>query len=239
MKHIDPTSSRDTRSIPNSSSLVSCSRATGALTQGTCAMRRTQCVSVLVALVLLTCAACSSPSTDPSNGPSPSSSPSASTGSTPRPRSPTVPAYLRAYTANQRTAFAAAVSAYHRFLRQNDRFLAAGRVPRQAGSYYYKYAIRGSASWTALARLVDSGVTVRGHAEERWVRPVHVAVQRQQRSMVILRRCLDEQGIRVFQHGKSIAQPQLARPHIYRVTMIKRSNETWWRAGTPKRSATC
>jgi len=227
------------RSVPIAGPLVSYARPTCAFSQGNHGMRRTRWMSVFATVMALACASCSLTDSDPSDVASNSPSTSLST-STPSPStSPSVAAYLKNYTPAERRAYAAAVRANHRFIKKNDGLLRAGRLTKSAGAFYQRHATDWTVPWTALAQFVNSHVTVRGRARERWVRPARIDVRASAGPTVVLRRCLDERDIRVLQDGKPLAQPHLKVPHTYRVTMVKRRGETWWRAGMPERGARC
>ncbi len=227
------------RSVPSGGPLVSYARPTWALSRGNREMRRTRWMSVFATVITLACASCSLTASDPSGVPSGSASTSPSTSAPSPSTSPSVAGYLEKYTPGERRTYAAAVRANHRYIKKNDGLLRAGRLTKSAGLFYEKYATDWTVHWAALAQFVNNNVTVRGRARERWVRPARIRLRAPGGVTVILRRCLDERDIRVVQNGKPLAQPQLKSPHIYRVTMVKRRTETWWRAGMPERGATC
>lgn len=197
-------------------------------------MRRIRIV-VVVTLLVLACASCGQDHDPPSTSKPPSRAPSSASTAT----TPTVPTYLAKYTPEERSAYTSAVHAYAAFLAHNDRFLRSGQLTRQASNYYHRFAIHWVDPWTALAQQVNNKVMVHGVAKQVSVRPAKVDLSSSKGAVVVLRRCLDSRHVKVLQDGKPAAQPQLKVPHIYRVTLLKRTGETRWRAGMPKQGGTC
>jgi hypothetical protein len=189
-------------------------------------------IATVATALLVACASCSQAG-DPSSGePSPRS---VSTAGTPA----AIPAYLQAYTDDERAAYRDAVADYQVFLIKDDMFLKEGRLTSRANSFYRRYSTNWVDQWAALSQLVNSGARVRGHTKELSVRPSSIHLYPNGTGSVTLRRCLDQSDIKVVQDGKPLAQPQLRHPHLYRVFMSLRKGETWWRAGMPKQGVEC
>lgn len=182
---------------------------------------------LVVAILVASCASCSGKAT---SGNSPGPSTSSSTSAT-----PSVPPYLASYTADERQAYADAVAAYATYVERNNRLLAKGKTTVGASDFYHRYSTDWATAWANLAQLANNHVTVRGHTTVTWVRPISVKLKGQG-ATVELRRCLDESALVVTQSGEPLAQPNLQKPHVYRVRLELRSAETWWRSGSAKRS---
>ncbi len=197
-------------------------------------MRRTRVWFVLTSL-LLACASCGGGNSSAgSPPPSPSSSPSPSPS-----RSQTVPAYLAKYTVQERMAYAEAVAALHRFTRTDDRILGQGKLTSKQAAFYRRNSINWVEDWANLAQLVNKHIVFKGTTKEVWVRPLSINLNANRGELVELRRCLDQSALRVFASGTRVPQPQLKKPHIYGVTLEKRTGDTRWRVGLPKQGATC
>jgi hypothetical protein len=192
-------------------------------------------VRALVAVAFVfTCASCAQQSDGPSASP-------ASKTSAPPPTSPTpsVPPELTRYTDAERAAYAAAVQAYSEFTQQNSQLLSQGRTTEPASTFYQRYSIDWVEAWANLAKLANNHVTVSGPTRINWVRPKSITLEPSGSAVVVLRRCLDESGLKVMQAGKPLAQPQLAHPHVYQVRLAKNSVEGWWRSGSARQGARC
>lgn len=189
----------------------------------------------LATLVLLACAACSGSADEaPISRPLESSLSSAPTA-TPS----SLPPELAGYSLPEREAFEAAVVALHRFSRASDRFIDQGRLTRPQAAYFRRNSINWVDDWAGLAQLVNGRITMRGDTREKWVRPLRVDLAAGDSEVVVIRRCLDQTSVRVFAEGKRVPQPQLKTPRVYRVTMLKKQSEQWWRTGLPKQGSRC
>ena len=193
---------------------------------------------VLVATVLvLSCAGCSREPDGPIGGkPKPSTTSSATSSLT---ASPTVPADLVKYTPEEQAAYEAALAAYGDFTKHNTRFLAKGQTTKTASRFYHRYSIDWVEAWANLAQLANNGVRVTGATTVVWFHPKRIAVGPDGSAEVVLRRCLDESDVVVTQDGKPRAQPNLKEPHVYRVSLERKSTETWWRSGSAKQGPRC
>ena len=195
-------------------------------------------VLVVASLLVMTCPACSDegsakppPSSPTSAAPSVSGSASASSSS--------VPPELAGFTTDEREAYATAVSAYDHFNKRNDALYAAGSTTLAAKAFFQKYAVDWATAWGNLAQAVNNDIRVSGRAMTVWTRPVTVELGAAKGDSVVVRRCLDESGRIVTQDGATVDQPQFKKPHVYRVRMIKRSGETWWRSGVAVQGQPC
>jgi len=150
-----------------------------------------------------------------------------------------VPAYLQRFTAEERQSFTSSVAALHRFSSQSDDFLRQRSLTKIQAAYFKKYAVDWTQNWASLAQTVSGKISVRGSARELKLRPVSINLNAKQGQVVVLRRCLDQRSLRVFADGQQVPQPQLREPRNYRVTMLKRPSESWWRTGVPRQGATC
>lgn len=189
---------------------------------------------LVATIVVLACAACSDAGSKagPTESPQkPVAMPSGSTSS--------VPSALASYTADQRSAFASAVRALHRFTATNDRFLGQGRLTTRQAAFYRKNSIHWVDDWATLSRFVNSKVTYVGSPTEVWLRPLSIVLSSRRGRVVTVRRCLDASKLRVFADGKAVSQPQLKVPHVYEVSMLMKPGETWWRVGLPKQGPRC
>jgi hypothetical protein len=160
------------------------------------------------------------------------------TVSSPSP-SPSVPPDLAAYSFDERAAYVASVAALRRFSTVNDRFSAQGKLTKQQARFYRRYSIDWVGNWASQAQLVDNKITVTGEVREVWIRPVDIDLTAGRSQTVVLRRCLDQTQVRVFADRRPVPQPQLRVPHVYRLSMVKRPTEDWWRTGLPKQGDRC
>ena len=188
----------------------------------------------VLAITLLACAGCDGASDAPSAAVP--SSPSSSSAVTP---SPSVPSELVRFSAAEREAYEAARAAYRRFTARNDRLLARGQTTEPASEFYHRYSVKWVDAWANLAQLANNDVTITGRSREVWVRPVDVSVGANGEASVQLRRCLDESQLVVRQAGKVVAQPQLRKPHVYSVRVVRRAAEDHWRSGTASQGRKC
>lgn len=188
---------------------------------------------VLATLLVLACAACSQNGADPAAPDSPSA-----TTSTPTVPTFSAPPELAGYTAPERHAYAAAVSAYSAFVRRSNHFYAGGQTSVAAKNFYQRYSIDWATAWGNLAQAANNHIRVSGSTRVVWTKPVTIEVGSAHET-VTMQRCLDESKWVVEQNGKRLAQPQLKTPHVYTVQLERRRGETWWRSGEPKLGATC
>lgn len=190
----------------------------------------------VASILMVACAACGG--NDDAADPTETPLPTTSAHSTPTSPSPTIPTYLETYGADDRAAYADAVTAYSKFLKTNAGFIARGHTTKDASAFYHRFSIDWVSAWANLAQLANNHVTVTGTTTVKWVRPVSIAVG-QKKTAVVLRRCLDESAVVVTQNGKKLDQPNLKAPHVYRVRLEKRVGETWWRAGSAGQGKKC
>lgn len=190
--------------------------------------------TLAVTILVLTCAACSGKTDN-----QPVTIPSETATETSASPSPSVPPELANYSAEERAAYAASVSALHRFSDVNDRFLAQGKLTKSQASFYRRYSTDWVADWANLSRLVNEGVTFRGSPTEIWLRPVSIDLIPRDRQVVVVNRCLDQSRLRVFANGVKVPQPQLKVPRAYRVTMVQTAPEPQWRVGLAKQGPPC
>lgn len=189
----------------------------------------------LATLLLLACVACGegegeAPTSRSLDAPSPSA---------PAAPSSSIPPELAGYSLPEREAFEAAVVALHRFSRTSDRFISQGRLTRSQAAYYRRNSINWVDDWAGLAQLVNGRITMRGDTREEWARPLRVDLSAAAGEIVVVRRCLDQTDVRVFADGKRVPQPQLKTPRVYRVKMLKKESEQWWRTGLPSQGSRC
>ena len=194
-------------------------------------------VLIVGTVLVLTCASCSQDADGPNLGKPTTTTASPSTS--PSLPSPTVPADLVKYAPEERAAYQAAVTAYDDFTTRNARFLAKGKTTKPASRFYHRYSIDWVEAWANLAQLTNNGVRVYGATTIVWVHPKRITVGTDGSADVVLRRCLDESGLVVSQGGKPLAQPQLKYPHIYRVSLARKSSEAWWRSGVARQGPRC
>lgn len=194
-------------------------------------------VLLAVTLLVLSCASCSGDPGEAQPGGSPRGSPSTPTVSTSP--TPTVPPYLASYTAEERQAYAEAVSAYEVYIKRNNQLLAEGKTTVSANNFYQRYSTDWVAAWANLGKLANNNVRVTGVATVKWVRPVKVALAESGVAKIALRRCLDESKLMVTQNDRPLDQPNLKDPHVYRVLIEKRSGENWWRFGSAEQGTPC
>lgn len=190
--------------------------------------------TLAVTLLMVLCAACSG-NADVAE---PSSSPEPTTSAPPTSASPTVPPYLEAYSADERTAYAEAVAAYEAYVQRNNRFLAKGETTTEASDFYHRFSTDWVAAWANLAQLANNHVTVTGSTTVKRVRPAKIELA-SAKAVVVLLRCLDESKLVVAQNGQPLDQPNLKEPHVYRVRVEKRAGETWWRSGIAEQGKPC
>jgi hypothetical protein len=188
-----------------------------------------------VTFLVASCAACS--------GTAGESAPNSPTSSTSAPSMPaptsSVPPYLASYSIDQRVAFNDAVDALHRFTTVNDRFLGEGELTKRQAAFYRKHSVDWVGDWATLSQFVNNKVTYEGSPIEVWLRPLSIDLTAKDGQLVRVRRCLDESQLVVFADGEEIAQPQLKNPHVYKVSMIRRPGESWWRVGLPRQGNAC
>ena len=189
---------------------------------------------VLATFLVLACAACSEDGAAPA--PTSSLTPTTSTPSAP---TSSLPPELVGYNAEQRAAYAAAITAYDAFVKHNDKFYAAGQTTGAAKAFYQRHAVDWSTAWGNLAQIANNDVTVTGSTETVWTKPKSIELGTKGDDVVVLRRCLDESGRIVTQNGKKLDQPQFKHPHIYTVRLEKRPDEDWWRSGVAEQGQTC
>ena len=192
-------------------------------------------IPAVLTVLMLACAGCGKSASDPPLV-FPSKSATAAASASP---SASASTGLHGFASSQRAAFTQAVAALQRFSATNDRFIGQGRLTQTQSAFFRKYSIRWTDDWAGLAQLVNGQIRIRGTTHEIWVRPVSIDLQAAAGQVVVIRRCLDQTDVRVFAHGKAVPQPQLKTPRMYRVTMLKRSSEQWWRTGMPKQGAKC
>jgi hypothetical protein len=190
--------------------------------------------ALAVSLLVVSCAGCS----ENAGEAKPPNLPESSTMTQSSPSSP-VPSARAKYSAAQRAALTDAVDALHRFTRINDRFLKQGVLTKRQAAFYRKNSTNWVDDWANLSKLVNSRITFKGSSTEVWLRPLSIKLAARNGQRVSVRRCLDESRLRVFADGKEVAQPQLKNPHVYEVSMAKRSGESWWRVGLPQQGETC
>jgi hypothetical protein len=190
---------------------------------------------VLLGLLATLCAACAA-----GNGDSSLSAPQRTQTSSPTsPSRDAVPSYLQTYSAEQRTAYAAAVASEAAFDRRNARILAAGKTTKAASAFYHRYSIDWASDWSSLAELANNNATVTGRTKIRWTRPIAIHLPGNGTSVVVLRRCLDQSNLVVTQNGHQLAQPQLKRPRAYKLRLVRRQGEDWWRSGISANGSPC
>lgn len=189
---------------------------------------------LVVTFLVASCASCSGSADSPA-----AETPTGTTTIAPSSPTPTVPSGLATYSADERAAFTAAVSALHHFSTVNDRFLGQGELTKHQADFYRRNSLDWVADWANLSQFVNKKITFDGRPNEVWLRPVSIDLAAKDGYAVEVKRCLDQSGLRVFANGKKIPEPQLKVPHVYRVSVVKRSSETWWRIGQPKQGSTC
>jgi hypothetical protein len=86
---------------------------------------------------------------------------------------------------------------------------------------------------------VNSKITFEGTPTEVWLHPVSINLAAPGGQAVEVKRCLDQSRLRVFANGEQVPQPQLGVPHVYRIAIIKKTSQTWWRTGPAKQGAKC
>ena len=187
---------------------------------------------VLATFAVAICAACGSNAADPQ----PTADPSTSTPTAP---SSSVPTELAGYTEAERAAYDEAVPAYAAFMTENDKLLAEGKAGAEAVEFFQHNSTNWSQAWDALKQLTDLGVKVTGETRVLWTRPVSIDLGSAARKVIVLERCLDESDRVVTQNGKARPQPQFVEPHVYKVLLVMKRGETWWRAGVAKQGETC
>jgi hypothetical protein len=191
-------------------------------------------VLVVASFLVMTCAACSDGDSPKPPSPSPTSAMASSSAT-----SPSVPPELAGFTTDEREAFALAVAAYDDFNKRSDAFYAAGRTTRAAKIFYQKYAVDWATAWGNLGQAVNNQIRVTGTARTVWTKPITIELSATEGDSVVLRRCLDESGRIVTQDGATVDQPQFKKPHVYRVRLMKRPGEAWWRSGIAVQGQPC
>jgi hypothetical protein len=146
---------------------------------------------------------------------------------------------LATYSPDERAAFTVAIAALHRFVTTSDQFLGQGKLTKRQAAFYRRNSINWVDDWANLSQFVHKQVTYKGTPKEVWLRPVSIELTSKDGQVVEVKRCLDQSNLRVFAAGKRVPQPQLKVPHVYRISIIKKPSETWWRTGLPKQGATC
>lgn len=177
-------------------------------------------------LMLVLAAGCTG---DPENGPSTLPTPTAPSATSSPSATPTepVPAYLGQYSPTEREAYAQAVTARKRFA---DRQAAIYRQPRltlQNRVFYQKNTTDWRQQWRDLKVFVKQDVIVRGRQRVRSVRPATISIGGDPNT-VILRLCVEKQGLRVTQGGTPVPQPE-GPPSFTRVVMVQQDGESRWR----------
>jgi hypothetical protein len=127
----------------------------------------------------------------------------------------------------------------HRFSTINDRFLGQGELTRREAAFYRANSVNWVTDWANLSQFVNKEITFKGRPSEIWLRPLSIDLDAKRGQTIELNRCLDQSGLRVFAAGKEVPQPQLKVPHVYRVLMLKKASEAWWRTGLPKQVGRC
>ena len=195
-------------------------------------MLRTVCV--VASFLVMTCAGCSNEGSAKPPTSSPTSvAPSASV------TSPSVPPELAGFTTAEREAYASAVTAYDDFNKHNDGFYAAGETTRAAKTFFQRYSVDWATSWGNLAQAASNRIRVTGTAHTVWTKPITIELSATKGDSVVVKRCLDESGRIVTQDGATVDQPQFKKPHVYRVRLLKRPGETWWRSGIAVQGQPC
>jgi hypothetical protein len=189
---------------------------------------------VAVAFAMIACASCAPDSDGPTAAP-PSKTSTPLTSSP----TPTIPADLASFGPDERAAFTAAIAALRQFSTTNDRFLRQGKLTKRQAAFYRRNSINWVDDWANLSQFVNEKITFKGTPIEVWVRPVAIDLVGGDGQVVNVKRCLDQSRMSVYTDGVGVPQPQLKSPHVYRVKLLMRPNETWWRVGLPKQGATC
>ena len=117
---------------------------------------------LVVTFLVASCASCSGSADSPA-----AETPTGTTTIAPSSPTPTVPSGLATYSADERSAYQAAISAYAAFTRQNSQFLAQGQTTRAASDFYHRYSINWVEAWANLGQLSNNDVTVSRSHQDR------------------------------------------------------------------------
>ena len=200
-------------------------------------MSRTRRLGVIATLLVLSCASCTNSADPPSSSPTPASSSTAPTAPTSSP-TPSAPAYLSKYGDKERKAYAHAVSAYELFAEEQAKILAVGKATPKAKRYYEKYSGDWLTYWNVLRQREADGIRIEGRGETLRVRPARIKLGDDGSGSVDLRVCGVASGVKVFQRGTPIPQPN-PTPKIVKVSLFQLTGESWWRVFLERVGGSC
>jgi hypothetical protein len=199
-------------------------------------MVRTALTSLAVSACVLVLAACDGhdPGT-PTQAPTSSTSPSSATAS---PTSSAVPPYLVRYSAAQRAAYVQALDAYRAFSVRQAQFNAAGEATHEAKLFYQHKTAAWQTYWARLRANEQRGLQIFGMGRTLWTRPAGIRLDADGGGEVTLNACGISRGVKVFENGRPVAQPE-AKPTIVRVRMVRLRDGAPWRVLSERIGSRC
>ena len=200
-------------------------------------MRRIAMASLAASVCLFPVTACSTNEPTKASPPARSSS---STSASPSPSSPTdtVPAYLQAYSEEERTAYRKAVDDYSAFSRRLAAINEAGRATPKVKAFFEEKTAAWRTYWARVRANERRGIQIVGMGRTLHTRPAAVRVDPDGGGQVALLVCGISEGVKVLQHGEPVSQPS-PKPTIVRVQMVKLPDETAWRVLFERVGAKC
>jgi hypothetical protein len=200
-------------------------------------MLRTAIASLAASACLFSTTACSTDEPTEAASPSESSSSTQASGASTAPVD-TVPAYLKEYSEEERTAYRAAVDDYSAFSRRLAAINEAGRATPKAKAFFKQMTAAWQTYWARLRTNERRGIQIVGMGRTLHARPADVRVDPDGGGQVALRVCGISEGVKVLQDGEPVSQPS-PKPTIVRVQMVKLPDETQWRVLSERVGSKC
>jgi hypothetical protein len=201
-------------------------------------MVRTAFISPAVAACLLLVASCDGGEPDAPNPTSTSTSTALPSSATASPTTVAVPPYLARYSAHERTAYVRAIAAYRAFSVRQAQFNTAGEATREAKLFYRNKTAAWQTYWARLRANEQRGLQIFGMGKTLWIRPVGIRLDAGGGGEVTLKTCGVSKGVKVFQNGEPLAQPE-PKPTIVRVRMVRLTDAALWRVLSERVGARC
>ena len=201
-------------------------------------MRRTAMALLAASACLFSVTACSTSEPTEASPPAESSSPTSASPSPSTSPTETVPAYLREYSEEERTAYREAVDDYATFSRRLAAINEAGRATPRAKALFKQKTAAWQTYWAQLRANEDRGIQIVGMGRTLRTRPAGARIDPDGGGQVDLRVCGVSEGVEVLQDGEPVSQPS-PTPTIVRVQMVKLPDESDWRVLSERVGVKC
>ena len=137
----------------------------------------------------------------------------------------------------ERKAYAEAVRAHDKFAVEQGKILAVGKATPKAKRYYRSRSGDWLTYWNRLRQRDADGIRIVGRGETLRIRPAGIKLG-DDSGTVDLRVCGVAKGVKVFQNGTPIPQPQ-AKPKIVNVRLVQLEKDPRWRVFWERIGGSC